>query len=151
MNARKISVFARKNPIWANLVKKKYQNCRCKLRFGIYSFIIFWDFPMFSIEWQPSAKSPPPKMKAPPTLEENSRKIEIESLPPCTTPHENQSQPQIPREPPQTNPNTQNSIAMPTFSAPDWKYPPRKNLDQKIKIVSLSWNLVPRLIQMCRI
>ena len=39
--------FRPENPIWANLVKKKYQNCRCKLRFGTYSSIIFWDFPMF--------------------------------------------------------------------------------------------------------
>ena len=31
----------------------------------------------------------------------------------------------------------------------DWKYPFLANLNQKIKIVNLSWNLVPRLIWIC--
>ena len=33
----------------------------------------------------------------------------------------------------------------------DWKYPFWANLVQKMKIVRLSWNLVPRLIWICRI
>ena len=37
------------------------------------------------------------------------------------------------------------------FSALDWKYPFWANLVQKIKIVSLSWNLVPKLIRIWRI
>ena len=37
------------------------------------------------------------------------------------------------------------------FSILDGKHPFWANLPQKIKIVSLSWNLVPRLIQICKI
>ena len=37
------------------------------------------------------------------------------------------------------------------FSDLEWKYPFWGNLIQKIKIVSLSWNSVPRLIWICRI
>ena len=44
-----------------------------------------------------------------------------------------------------TNSNIQNSIMVLTFSALDWKYGFWTNLFQKIKIVSLSRNLVPRL------
>ena len=43
------------------------------------------------------------------------------------------------------------SMVMFTFSIFDWKYPLWSNLIQKFKIVSLSWNLVPRLIRICRI
>ena len=32
----------------------------------------------------------------------------------------------------------------------DWNYPLWVNLVQKIKLVNLNWNLVPRLIQICR-
>ena len=45
----------------------------------------------------------------------------------------------------------QNSVVMFTFSVLEWKYHFCTSLDQKIKIVSLNWNLVPRLIQTCRI
>ena len=45
----------------------------------------------------------------------------------------------------------QNLMVMFTFSVFDWKYPFCINLVQKIQIVSLSWNLVPRLTQICRI
>ena len=38
-----------------------------------------------------------------------------------------------------------------TFSALDWKHPFRANLVQQIKIIFLSWNLVPWLIRICRI
>ena len=38
-----------------------------------------------------------------------------------------------------------------TFSVLDWKHPFWANLVQKIKIVSLSWNLVPRIIRIRRI
>ena len=44
-------------------------------------------------------------------------------------------------------------IVMPTSSVPDWKYgppPPLVNSLQKLKIISLSWKLVPRLIWMSR-
>ena len=51
----------------------------------------------------------------------------------------------------QTNSSMQNSMVMFTFSSFDWKYHFWANLVQKIKIVSLSWNLGPRLIQICRI
>ena len=64
-----------------------------------------------------------------------------------------------------TNSNMQNSLVMFTFSVfnwkyfagqiswkyLDWKYQFDANLVQKIKIVCLSWNLVPRLIWICRI
>ena len=45
----------------------------------------------------------------------------------------------------------QNSMVVFTFSVLDWKYPFWANLVQKIKIVSLSWNLRIRLIGICRI
>ena len=46
----------------------------------------------------------------------------------------------------QNNPNMQNSIAMFALSLSDWKYSFSANLVQKVKIVSLSWNLVAGLI-----
>ena len=42
-------------------------------------------------------------------------------------------------------------MMIPTFSVFDRKYPVWENLAQKLKIVSLSWNLMPRLIQICKI
>ena len=51
----------------------------------------------------------------------------------------------------QTNPNMQNSMLMFTLSTLDRKYHFLENLVQEIKIVSLSWNLIPRLIRICRI
>ena len=45
----------------------------------------------------------------------------------------------------------QNSMVVFTFSVLDQKNPFRANLVQKIKIVSLSWNLVQNLIRICRI
>ena len=50
-----------------------------------------------------------------------------------------------------TNSNMQNSMLMFTFSGFDWKYPFWANLVQKVKIISWSWNLVPRLNRVCRI
>ena len=50
-----------------------------------------------------------------------------------------------------TNSNMQNSGAMFNFSAFDWNYSFWANLVQIIKIVSLSRNLVLRLIPICRI
>ena len=50
-----------------------------------------------------------------------------------------------------TNSNMQNSMAMFIFSAFRWDYPFWANLVQLIKIVRLSWNLVPRLIRICKI
>ena len=47
--------------------------------------------------------------------------------------------------------NLQNSTVMFIFSVFDHKYPFPANLVQKIKIVSLSWNLIARLISICRI
>ena len=44
------------------------------------------------------------------------------------------------------NQNMQNTIVMFRFSVLDRKYPFLENLVQKIKLVSLSSNLVPRLI-----
>ena len=38
-----------------------------------------------------------------------------------------------------------------TFSVFDRKYPFRANFFKKMKIISLSWNLLPRLIRKCRI
>ena len=49
------------------------------------------------------------------------------------------------------NSNTQNSIVMFTYSLLDRKSPFRANLVQKVKIVSLSWSLVSRLIRVPRI
>ena len=50
-----------------------------------------------------------------------------------------------------TNLNMHNSMVMFNFSVFDWKYPFWTNLVQKVKIISWSWNLVPRLIRICRI
>ena len=47
--------------------------------------------------------------------------------------------------------NMQNSMAVFTFSVLDQKYPFWPNLIQKVKIVLFRWNLIPRLIQICRI
>ena len=45
----------------------------------------------------------------------------------------------------------QNSMMLFIFSIFEWKYPFRANLVQKIKIVTLSWNLVSTLTRTCRI
>ena len=50
-----------------------------------------------------------------------------------------------------TNSNIQNSMVVFTLSIFDQKYPFWANLVQKVKIISLSWNLVPTIIQTCRI
>ena len=50
-----------------------------------------------------------------------------------------------------TNSSIQNSMVVLTFSVSEWKYPFWANLVQKIKIISWCWNLVPWLIQICRI
>ena len=50
-----------------------------------------------------------------------------------------------------TNSNMQNSMALFIVSVLDRKHPFWANMVQKIKIVSLSWNLVPRLIRIWRI
>ena len=50
-----------------------------------------------------------------------------------------------------TNSNMRNSMGKFTFSVFDGKYPFWANLVQKVKIISWSWNLVPRLIWICRI
>ena len=50
-----------------------------------------------------------------------------------------------------TNSNIQNAMVMFTFSIFDRKYSLRANLIQKIKIFSLTWNLLPRVIRICRI
>ena len=50
-----------------------------------------------------------------------------------------------------TNSNMQNSMVMFIFFVFDWKYPFWANLVQKVKIISLSWNLVPTVIQLCRV
>ena len=46
-----------------------------------------------------------------------------------------------------TNSNMQNSMVMFILSVFDWKYPFWANLVQKVKLICLSWNLVPRLIR----
>ena len=51
----------------------------------------------------------------------------------------------------QNNWNMQNSLAMYTLSVLDQKYPFWANFVQKVKIVSLSWNLVASLIWIWRI
>ena len=50
-----------------------------------------------------------------------------------------------------TNSNVQNSVLMFIFAVFDWKYPLWENYVQIIKIASLSWNSVSRLIRICRI
>ena len=50
-----------------------------------------------------------------------------------------------------TNLNMQNSVAMLNVSVFYWNDPFWRNLVQLIKIVRLSWNLVPRLIRIRRI
>ena len=50
-----------------------------------------------------------------------------------------------------TNSNIQNSKVVFTFSVLNRKYTFWANLVQKIKIVSLNWNLVPRLIRIYNI
>ena len=49
------------------------------------------------------------------------------------------------------NSNMQNLMMVFTFSVFHEKYPFSVNLVQKIKIISLSWNLVPILIWICKI
>ena len=51
----------------------------------------------------------------------------------------------------QTDSNIQNWMVVSTFSIFDQTYPIWVNLVQRIKIVSLSWNLVRRLIQISKI
>ena len=51
----------------------------------------------------------------------------------------------------ETNLNLQNSMVQFSFSVLSQKHPFYANLVQKVKIVSLSWNFVLRLIQTCRI
>ena len=48
-----------------------------------------------------------------------------------------------------SNSNMQSSMVMPTFFVFDWKYLFWANLVQKVKLISLSWNLVSRLIRIC--
>ena len=50
-----------------------------------------------------------------------------------------------------TNSNMQNSMAVSAFSVLDWKYTFWANLAPKFKILYLKWNLVPRLIWICKI
>ena len=45
----------------------------------------------------------------------------------------------------------QNSVMLFAFFVFDWKYPFWANLVQKVKIISLSWNLVPTLTGICKI
>ena len=51
----------------------------------------------------------------------------------------------------QTNSSFQNSAGVFSFSVLDWKHSFWANLVQIVKIISLSLNLVPRLIRICRI
>ena len=51
----------------------------------------------------------------------------------------------------QPNSHMQNSVMLLTFFVFDQKYPFWENLVQQMKIVSLRYNLIPRLIQICRI
>ena len=64
--------------------------------------------------------------------------------------HQNSKMPVKLKPGTKTDSNMQNSMAMFTFSALDRKYPIWANLTQKVKIVKFSWNLVPRLIRICR-
>ena len=50
-----------------------------------------------------------------------------------------------------TNSNMQNSVMLFTFFAFEWKYPFWENLVQKVKMIGWIWNLVARLIRICRI
>ena len=45
-----------------------------------------------------------------------------------------------------TDSNIQNSMVILAFTVFNWNYPSWANLAQKIKIVNLSWNVVPSLI-----
>ena len=45
----------------------------------------------------------------------------------------------------------QNSMMLLTFFVFDWKYSFWANLVQKVKIISFIWNLVPKLVRVCRI
>ena len=50
----------------------------------------------------------------------------------------------------QTNSNMQNTMMIFTLFASDWNSPFWTNLVQKIKILSLTWSLLLRLIRICR-
>ena len=50
-----------------------------------------------------------------------------------------------------SNSRMQNSMMLFIFLVFQWKYPFWANLVQKIKIVTLTWNLAPRLFRSCRI
>ena len=49
-----------------------------------------------------------------------------------------------------TSSNMQNSMVMFILSVFDWECPFWANLVQKVKIISWSWNVVARLIRICR-
>ena len=51
----------------------------------------------------------------------------------------------------ETNSIMQNAMVMINFSIFDWKCSFWANLVQKFKIVSLSWNMIPRVIRICKI
>ena len=51
----------------------------------------------------------------------------------------------------ETNSNMQNSMTLFSFFTFEWKYPFWAKLVQKIKILTLCWNLVLTLIRACRI
>ena len=51
----------------------------------------------------------------------------------------------------ENNSNMQNSMVIFIFYFLDWKYPSWVNLFHKFKIVSLSWNILPRLFWICKI
>ena len=50
-----------------------------------------------------------------------------------------------------TNSNMQNSMVMFTFFCFDQKYPFWAKMVQKVRMISWCWNLIPRLIGICRI
>ena len=50
-----------------------------------------------------------------------------------------------------TNSCMESSMMLFSFFVFEWKYSFWANLVQKIKIVTLCWNLIPRLIRICRI
>ena len=121
------SVFGWKYHFWVNLVQK-IKNCLFKLKFGTWTnsnmqnYLVMFTFP-FSTGNNFFGKFGQKNENCP-----FDQKIGTK-----------------------TNLNMQNSMVVYTFSVLNQKNPFWANVVQKIKIASLSWNLVPRLIRICRI
>ena len=107
----------------------KYQNCQFELKFGTYTNLNMQKSMMvftFSVLDQKNlffGKSGPKNQNCPSKLRFGTK----------------------------SNSNMRNSVTMFTFSVFDHKYPSWENLVQKFTIVCSKWNLIQKLIRICKI